>query len=229
MKVMSVCQKYAGVTTSMEWISSAQPPAAPQGGRRGGTSRDSCISPTSPRTTIRTQPGLGARHRAHRQPLRRPHAQGQSRGLPSRATRLPAIRGSTWPQVMTRTTAARPSVRAPAPGGGRRRLQERLAPNGSATTPSRADRPGRSGRCSPRARRHASWRSSAGPLPATRCGTRACSNGRRSATPRSTSVHGGRVSALGLDHRARRVLGRVALRVEGGADDGSRVRHDVLR
>ena len=64
------------------------------------------------------------------------------------------------------------------------------SPTGSATTPSRADRPGRSGPSSSRARRHASWRSSAGPPPAIRSGTSACSNGRRSAIPPSTSVRG---------------------------------------
>ena len=65
-------------------------------------------------------------------------------------------------------------------------------PTGSATTPSRAARPGRSGPSSSRARRHASWRSSAGPPPAIRSGTSACSNRRRSVIRRSTSVRGGR-------------------------------------
>ena len=104
--------------------------------------------------------------------------------------RAPGSGAPIWRTGRTRTTGVRRSAPAPGPALWLRSPSRTPRSNGSATTPSRADRPGRSGPFSSRARRRASWRSSAGPLRVTRSGTNACSNGRRSVIPRSTSVRG---------------------------------------
>ena len=157
--------------------------------------------------------------------------------------RAAGIRGSIWPTARTRITGEPRSARAPGPTWPSPSHSRTPPSNGSATTPSRADRPGPSGPPSSRAHRHGSWRSSAGPVPVIRSGTSACSNGPRTRYPALDlgSVAEGsqrslpryaclrRCSTLGLDHRTRSVLGSVALGVERRADDRSRVRHDVLR
>ena len=104
----------------------------------------------------------------------------------------PASGAPIWPTGRTRTTGAPRSAPVQAPALWPPSPSRTPPPTGSATTPSRAARPGRSGPSSWRARRRASWRSSAGPPPAIRSGTSACSNGPRSVIPRSTSVRGGR-------------------------------------
>ena len=63
-------------------------------------------------------------------------------------------------------------------------------PSGSATTPSRVGRQGRSGPSSSAVPRRASWPSSAGPRPAIRCGTTDSFSGPRSAIPTWTSARG---------------------------------------
>ncbi len=123
---------------------------------------------------------------------------GIPRCMPASGRRR-ASGGPIWPTGRTRTTGAPRSARAPVRALWSPSPSRTPSPTGSATTPSRADRPGRSGPSSSRARRHANWRSSAGPPPVTRSGTSACSTGRRSVIPGSIS---GRGEQLGRALRA---------------------------
>ena len=98
-------------------------------------------------------------------PYGRRHAQ---RWTPASTRPSGPPRGSgvrTSPTGPTVSTGAPPSAPAPEPVSWPPSPSSTQASNGSATTPSRTVRPASSGRPSWRARRRASWRSSAGPPP----------------------------------------------------------------